>query len=43
MVKSSLFSTRIDLSIEVREKTISLLNQHLADAIDLYSQTCSIM
>ena len=39
MGKSSLFSTRIDLSIEVREKVISLLNQHLADAIDLYSQT----
>lgn len=39
MAKSSLFSTRIDLSIEVREKIIILLNQHLADAIDLYSQT----
>ena len=39
MTKSSLFATRIDLSIEVREKIISLLNQHLADTFDLYSQT----
>jgi starvation-inducible DNA-binding protein len=39
IAKSSLFSTRNDLSAEVREKAIQLLNQHLADSIDLYSQT----
>src|SRR5579864_2113193 len=32
-------STRNDLGVEVREKATALLNQHLADATDLYSQT----
>ena len=35
----SMFSTRNDLSREVRGKMISLLNQQLADTFDLYSQT----
>jgi starvation-inducible DNA-binding protein len=35
----SVFSTRIDLSRDVREQMIELLNQHLADTFDLYSQT----
>jgi starvation-inducible DNA-binding protein len=39
MDKSSLFSTRNDLPVDIREKVITLLNQHLADSIDLYSQT----
>ncbi len=39
MPKSSLFSTRNDLPHEIREKIVMLLNQHLADTIDLYSQT----
>ncbi len=33
------FFTRNDLSPEVREKMVGLLNQHLADLFDLYSQT----
>ena len=32
-------STRNDMGVEVREKATALLNQHLADATDLYSQT----
>jgi starvation-inducible DNA-binding protein len=32
-------STRNDLGVEVHEKATTLLNQHLADATDLYSQT----
>ena len=32
-------STRHDLDVEVREKATALLNQHLADATDLYCQT----
>ena len=32
-------STRNDLGVEVREKATALLNQHLADASDLHSQT----
>ncbi len=39
MAKANLFSTRNDLPVEIREKAITLLNQHLADSIDLYSQT----
>ncbi len=39
MAKSSLFSTRNDIPVENREKIVILLNQHLADTIDLYSQT----
>ena len=34
-----MFSTHNDLSQQVREKMISLLNQNLADTFDLYSQT----
>jgi starvation-inducible DNA-binding protein len=33
------FSTRNDLAAETRAKAVSLLNQHLADAFDLMSQT----
>ena len=33
------FTTRIDLSPEVRKQMIALLNQQLADILDLYSQT----
>jgi starvation-inducible DNA-binding protein len=33
------FSTRIDLPLDVRGLMIALLNQQLADAFDLYSQT----
>lgn len=39
MTKRSTFATANDLSADVREKAISLLNQQLADAADLYSQT----
>lgn len=35
----STFSTRIDLSPEVREKVIAMLNQQLADVFDLHSQS----
>ena len=34
-----MFSTRNDLSEEVRGQMIALLNQQLADTLDLYSQT----
>lgn len=34
-----MFSTRNDLTREVREKVTALLNQQLADTFDLYSQT----
>lgn len=33
------FKTHIDLSADVREQMIGLLNQHLANTFDLYSQT----
>lgn len=33
-----MFFTRNDLSPEVREQTVALLNQQLADVFDLYSQ-----
>ena len=39
MNESRLFSTRNNLDVESREKIVSLLNQHLADTFDLYSQT----
>ena len=39
MNKFKLFSTRNKLNAESREKIVSLLNQHLADTFDLYSQT----
>jgi starvation-inducible DNA-binding protein len=38
MTKRSTFPTANDLGADVREKSISLLNQQLADATDLYSQ-----
>ena len=33
------FPTRNDLPAEARTKLVALLNQQLADSIDLYSQT----
>lgn len=39
MGKAKTFKTKNDLAPEVRKKAIDLLNQHLADASDLYSQT----
>ena len=33
------FSTRNDMAAETRAKSVSLLNQHLADTFDLMSQT----
>ncbi len=38
MQKGRLHSTKNDLSENIREKAISLLNQHLADILDLRSQ-----
>ena len=38
MAKLKTYETRNDLPAEVRERMIMLLNQHLADTIDLYSQ-----
>ena len=37
--RSKLMPTSNDLSAETREKAVQLLNQHLADTADLYSQT----
>lgn len=39
MAKSRTFTTKNDLSADVRNKSIALLNQHLADTADLFSQT----
>jgi starvation-inducible DNA-binding protein len=39
MAKPRMFTTRIDLSVEQREKLVALLNQQLADTFDLFSQT----
>ena len=39
MATRRMFTTRIDLPSEAREKMIVLLNQQLADSFDLYSQT----
>lgn len=39
MTTTRTFKTRIDLPADRREKLIALLNQHLADSFDLYSQT----
>src|SRR5262245_39496493 len=39
MTASKLNPTRNDLAPAVREKAVELLNQHLADTADLYSQT----
>ena len=38
-VKPTLYPTRLDLSPEVREQVIAILNQALATTFDLYSQT----
>ncbi len=38
-MKSKTFATKNDLAPEVREKAITLLNQQLADTLDLYNQT----
>lgn len=35
---SSAIETRIDIPVEQREKLIALLNQHLADTLELHSQ-----
>ena len=39
MAKSRTFATKNDLAPDVREEAIALLNQHLADSLDLYTQT----
>ena len=39
MATPNMFTTRIDLPSETRNKMIALLNQQLADISDLYSQT----
>jgi DNA-binding ferritin-like protein len=39
MNKSQQFTTRNNFDAELREKIVTLLNQHLADTFDLYSQT----
>jgi len=39
MAKPRIHSTKNDLASAVREKSITLLNQQLADTADLYSQT----
>ncbi|HET7009279.1 MAG TPA: ferritin-like domain-containing protein, partial [Anaerolineales bacterium] len=36
--KTRMFSTQIDLPLEAREELVGMLNQHLADTLDLYSQ-----
>jgi starvation-inducible DNA-binding protein len=36
--KLKTYRTHVDLPAEVREQVITLLNQHLADTFDLYSQ-----
>jgi starvation-inducible DNA-binding protein len=35
----TMFTTRIDLDSQAREQLVALLNQQLADTLDLYSQT----
>ena len=39
MAKSRMFTSRVDLAAEIKERMIGLLNQQLADTFDLYSQT----
>jgi starvation-inducible DNA-binding protein len=39
MAKPKTLPAKNDLSADVREKAIALLNQHLADILDLYTQT----
>jgi starvation-inducible DNA-binding protein len=36
--KSRAFRTRVDLPADRREKLVELLNQHVAESLDLYSQ-----
>ena len=38
MGKLKTYKTSVDLPAEIREQAITLLNQHLADTFDLYSQ-----
>jgi starvation-inducible DNA-binding protein len=38
IIKPRTFKTSIDLASNVRDKSIELLNQQLADSLDLYSQ-----
>jgi starvation-inducible DNA-binding protein len=38
MTTSELFTTRIDLALEIRARSVELCNQLLADLMDLYSQ-----
>ena len=38
MANIKTYNTRIDMPAEVREQMITVLNQHLADTFDLYSQ-----
>jgi len=38
-MESTSFSTRIDLTAEVRDRMVGSLNRQLADTFDLYSQT----
>ncbi|MCS7225629.1 MAG: DNA starvation/stationary phase protection protein Dps [Gloeomargarita sp. SKYB31] len=38
-VKSALYPTRLDLTAEVRSQVIEILNQALANTLDLYTQT----
>jgi len=39
MENHEMFTSKIDIPVETREKIISMLNQQLADMFDLYSQT----
>jgi starvation-inducible DNA-binding protein len=39
MPEARAFPTRVGIPAETRRRMINLLNQHLADAFDLYSQT----
>jgi len=39
MPEARTFPTRVGIPAETRRRMINLLNQHLADAFDLYSQT----
>src|SRR5438045_3250091 len=38
MKKPGTFRTSIDLALDARQRSIALLNQHLADTFDLFSQ-----
>lgn len=39
MPKPQSFPTRVNIPAEARERIIDILNQHLTDTLDLYSQT----